>query len=141
MKRSTTVIKVKDYACSTLNLTRREGPYSAQRFKEEILQPNLAKGYLIIDLDGFYAISSSFLRESFGGLCSIFDSRYLEEYLLFHTYNHPDVVSEIMSYMREAYDPKRDKILRRERKGRDNWGEVVMLIMAILFHVIMWIVL
>ena len=79
-----------------------EGPYSGQRFREEILVPALKsvleKGgdeRVEIDLDGSLFFSSAFLKEAFGGLArvpeisfdealKILDIKYSEQYQKFH---------------------------------------------------------
>jgi hypothetical protein len=50
-----------------------DGPNSAQRFRDEILEPRLREAIaggsvLVVRLDGMFAVSSSFLEEAFGGL-------------------------------------------------------------------------
>lgn len=46
-----------------------DGPYSGQRFREEILFPALQENDSVaVDLDGTLGYGSSFLEEAFGGL-------------------------------------------------------------------------
>jgi hypothetical protein len=46
-----------------------DGPYSGERFREEVLLPVLESGNQIaVDLDGAVGFGSSFLEEAFGGL-------------------------------------------------------------------------
>lgn len=50
-----------------------EGPYSGERFRDELLIPKYIEAknkneILEIDLDGCYGFATSFLEESFGGL-------------------------------------------------------------------------
>lgn len=46
-----------------------DGPFSGQKFREEVLVPALRAGKKIaIDLDGTIGFGSSFLEEAFGGL-------------------------------------------------------------------------
>ena len=79
-----------------------EGPYSGQRFREEILVPALksalAKGgdeRVVIDLDGSVVFSGAFLGEAFGALdrvpgfpideaLKILDIKYSEKGQRFH---------------------------------------------------------
>jgi hypothetical protein len=63
----------KDFSQYPAGRTRRDGPNSAERFRDDILIPTLKKAiaagdHLIIELDGVYGYSSSFLEETFGGL-------------------------------------------------------------------------
>ncbi len=46
-----------------------DGPYSGERFREEILLPSLSQNaHVTVDLDGTLGLGSSFLEEAFGGL-------------------------------------------------------------------------
>jgi hypothetical protein len=52
---------------------RRDGDFSAEKFREDILIPALREAMesgdrVIVVLDGVYGYSSSFLEETFGGL-------------------------------------------------------------------------
>jgi hypothetical protein len=52
---------------------RKDGPYSGQEFREELLIPALRKAqesgtFLTVVLDGVAGYGSSFLEEAFGGL-------------------------------------------------------------------------
>ena len=51
----------------------KEGPYSGEQFRKELLGPLYQKALdngekLIIDFDGCFGYATSFLEESFGGL-------------------------------------------------------------------------
>jgi hypothetical protein len=63
----------KDFSQYPAGRTRRDGPNSAERFREDILVPALKKAIsgglrVVVELDGVYGYSSSFLEETFGGL-------------------------------------------------------------------------
>lgn len=45
-----------------------DGPFSGQRFREELLVPALMKGHVEVEFDGALGYGSSFLEEAFGGL-------------------------------------------------------------------------
>jgi hypothetical protein len=62
-----------DFSKYPAGRTRRDGPFSAEQFRDEFLVPALRTaadegGRVIVTLDGVYGYSSSFLEESFGGL-------------------------------------------------------------------------
>ncbi|MBS0340421.1 MAG: STAS-like domain-containing protein [Proteobacteria bacterium] len=45
-----------------------DGPYSGERFREELLFPALQADHVEVVLDGVLTLGSSFLEEAFGGL-------------------------------------------------------------------------
>ena len=48
---------------------RTDGPYSGERFRDEVLVPALRRGGQVeVELDGTAGYGSSFLEEAFGGL-------------------------------------------------------------------------
>jgi len=52
---------------------RTDGPFSGERFRDDFLLPTLIEAQqngdeVIVDLDGAFTYSSSFLEEAFGGL-------------------------------------------------------------------------
>jgi len=68
-----TISIAKDFSQYPAGRTRRDGPNSAERFREDILIPTIQKAVavgvrVIVELDGVYGYSSSFLEETFGGL-------------------------------------------------------------------------
>ena len=66
-----TISIAKDFSQYPAGRTRRDGPNSAERFRDEVpaLQKAVAAGLqVIVELDGVYGYSSSFLEETFGGL-------------------------------------------------------------------------
>jgi hypothetical protein len=63
----------RDFSPFPAGRKRQDGPNSAERFREDILIPTLREAAernerVIIELDGVYGYSSSFLEETFGGL-------------------------------------------------------------------------
>jgi hypothetical protein len=63
----------KQFSAYPAGRTRRDGKYSAEAFREDILIPSLQraianKDRIVVELDGVYGFSSSFLEETFGGL-------------------------------------------------------------------------
>lgn len=64
---------VDDYTDTPGARYERQGPFSGERFRDEILYPKFlycVKNHkkLTVDLDGGYGYGSSFLEETFGGL-------------------------------------------------------------------------
>lgn len=64
---------VKDYTDKPGARYETQGPFSGERFRDEILYPKfkeaiIRKETLTVDLDGGYGYGSSFLEEAFGGL-------------------------------------------------------------------------
>lgn len=58
----------KHYTDTPGGRNRSDGPYSGERFREDILAPALRQGEVDVDLDGVLGFGSSFLEEAFGGL-------------------------------------------------------------------------
>ncbi|MFB9242347.1 STAS-like domain-containing protein [Massilia antarctica] len=59
----------KQYSLTPAGRYLSDGPFSGERFREEILLPALRGGKRIsVDLDGAVGFGSSFLEEAFGGL-------------------------------------------------------------------------
>src|SRR5436190_18282538 len=68
-----TISIANDFSKYPAGRSRRDGEFSAERFREDLLIPALREaqeqgGRVIVVLDGVYGYSSSFLEESFGGL-------------------------------------------------------------------------
>lgn len=60
---------VEDFSPSPGGRFKKDGPYSGEQFREEVLKPALGKNEeILIDLDGAFGYPSSFLEEAFGGL-------------------------------------------------------------------------
>lgn len=88
-----------------------EGDFSGQEFRKTILLPKLQeaikkKEMLTINLDGTAGLGTSFLEESFGGLIRVdkFDIESLKNTLEFISEEDPDYITEIWSYINEAYE-------------------------------------
>jgi hypothetical protein len=78
----------KDFSRYPAGRTRRDGEFSAERFREDVLVPALEKAraegnQVRVVLDGVYGYSSSFLEETFGGLVrrKLFDPVWLRRSL------------------------------------------------------------
>ena len=88
-----------------------EGDFSGQEFRQTILLPKLQeaikkKEMITINLDGTAGLGTSFLEESFGGLIRVdkFDIESLKNTLEFISEEDPDYITEIWSYINEAYE-------------------------------------
>jgi len=68
-----TTLRVKDYAAAPGGRYRKDGPYSGEEFRDDILVPRLLDAVtrneqVVVELDGVSGYGSSFLEEVFGGL-------------------------------------------------------------------------
>ena len=83
---------------------RDDGPYSGERFREDLLIPALLSGAVVrVVLDGTMGFGSSFLEEAFGGLAR--DGRFPRDLLLRMLKvesKDESIVDEIWSYIDEA---------------------------------------
>ncbi len=88
-----------------------DGPYSGQKFLEELLLPMLqettSQGTIKIDLDRTRGYGSSFLEEAFGGMVRKTRPVSLEEALhkiKFISEEDDTLVPEIHEYMTDAFN-------------------------------------
>lgn len=59
----------RDYSNAPAGRYRSDGPYSGERFRDDILLPSMAQEDVVeVDLSGVAGYGSSFLEEVFGGL-------------------------------------------------------------------------
>ena len=85
----------------------REGPFSAQEFREALLEPRFRRAEangeeLHVDLDGGFGYSTSFLEEAFGGLVREFGFKRVDRVLRFKSTDEPYLIHEIKRYMKET---------------------------------------
>lgn len=82
---------------------KSDGPFSGERFRDELLVPAINSGARItIDLDGVRGFGSSFLEEAFGGLVRV---GYQPELILqaFELESQdPSLIMEIKEYILNA---------------------------------------
>jgi len=80
------------------------GPWSGQKFRDEVLVPALQGGEdIVVDLDGAHGLSPSFLEETFGGLVrSGFSETDLKRHLKIKSDRDPTYASLIAVYIRSA---------------------------------------
>jgi len=64
------IIIASSYSRSPAGRLRSDGPYSGERFRDEVLLPALTSSSepVEVDLNGVLGFGSSFLEEAFGGL-------------------------------------------------------------------------
>ena len=93
----------------------KEGDFSGQEFRTQILLPNLQKAIndkdkLQIILDGTAGLGTSFLEEAFGGLIRNDDIEYgvLMNTLEIVSKEDEDYIEEIFQYLKEAYEQKNE---------------------------------
>lgn len=80
---------------------RTDGPFSGQRFREDLLVPALKQsGRVTVRLDGAMGFGSSFLEEAFGGLVRNheYTAESVLEALSFEA-SDPSLVDEIREYI------------------------------------------
>ena len=81
-----------------------DGDFSGQEFREKFLEKEFDKYDVIeINLDGTEGYATSFLEEAFGGLVRIVkDKEKVLTKLTFISTEEPNLIEEIMSYIKEA---------------------------------------
>jgi len=67
------IVSIANFSQFPAGRTRRDGPFSAERFRDDVLVPALrgaieSNSRVVVKLDGVLGYSSSFLEETFGGL-------------------------------------------------------------------------
>jgi hypothetical protein len=91
----------KDYSRFPAGRYRTDGPFSGERFREDILEPALHQADVIeIELDGVSGFGSSFLDEAFGGLvrAHVVSSNDAARRIKLHATDE-SLVTEIFGYM------------------------------------------
>ena len=88
---------------------RRDGKYSGEQFRDEVLEPAYIKAKntnerIFIDLDGGYGYAISFLEEAFGGLARLYPKEIntILSILDFKSEDQPGLINKIKSCIEEA---------------------------------------
>jgi len=101
-----TITVKKDFTDTPGGRFKKDGPYSGEQFREEVLKPALAglnEGEkLRIDFDGAYGYPTSFLEEAFGGLVRQVGAKELLNKLDFKSDEEPSLIDEIEGYIKNA---------------------------------------
>lgn len=85
----------------------RDGLYSGEKFREEILIPKYTEAMsknekLQINLDGCFGLPSSFLDEVFGGLARKLKSNKVLDIIEFISFDQPKLIEDINKYVKTA---------------------------------------
>jgi len=100
-----------DFSDTPGGRTYKDGPYSGEKFRQEILKPALeqareTRSAVQVDLDEAEGFPSSFLEEAFGGLVRRGDYSAPDLHVLMKfNYTEPGLdsyVSEIWAYIEDA---------------------------------------
>ena len=93
----TKVVKLANYSHIPGGRKRKDGPASAETFRDEILYPACkANTRVIVDMDGIVGVASSFLEEVFIG----FDPDLVPR-ITIKSDNDPSLILEIKEYLKK----------------------------------------
>jgi hypothetical protein len=99
------IIKVSDFSKAPGGRFRKNGPSSAEEFRDDILIPAIEslgpkfEEELVIDLDGGFGYASSFLDEAFGKLPEKYGPRKGILNIRFKSDEEPFLLEEIQQYI------------------------------------------
>ena len=102
------VIKIcEDFTDTPGGRFRREGKYSGEEFREEILFPKYEEAEkkqekLIIDFDGCFGFGTSFLEEAFGGLVRKHNKRGILNNISIISKEDETIPDNIKQYVKDA---------------------------------------
>jgi len=83
---------------------KSDGPYSGERFRDDVLMPILRAGQkVVLRMDGTLGYGSSFLEEAFGGLVRVhaFTPDRIDSLLTIES-SDPSLAVEIKKYIADA---------------------------------------
>jgi hypothetical protein len=102
------IVVARDFTTAPGARFRSHGEYSGEDFRERFLDPHFAgqteDSVLLIRLDSVAGYAPSFLDEAFGGLARKYGADLVESRLQFVSSDDPDLVQEILKYIRAASD-------------------------------------
>ena len=87
---------------------RKEGPFSGEEFRDDILKPAFDKALeenkkLIVSLDGTLGYGTSFLEEAFGGLARIYNnSKKVMDNIEIISIEEPYLKDDVLEYIEKA---------------------------------------
>lgn len=94
---------VKDFSETPGGRYKKDGPFSGEEFREQVLKPTLKKlnknEKILIDLDGGYGYPVSFLEEAFGGIAREFSAEEILKIFEFKSDEEPLLIDEIKEYI------------------------------------------
>jgi STAS-like domain of unknown function (DUF4325) len=100
-----------DYSTSPAGRTPADGPFNGQRFRDTVLVPALRDAIsqsatLVVNLDGAFSYSSSFLEEAFGGLVrtGLFSATEITDHLELRSHDpiYASFVKDAKKYLTDA---------------------------------------
>ena len=81
----------------------KDGDWSGERLRDELLAPGLRAGSLTVSLDGAMGYGSSFLEEAFGGLLRHgFTAKQLKERLTIESPEDPGIAALARGYANQT---------------------------------------
>lgn len=105
-----TISIAKDFSPYPAGRFRRDGPFSGEQFREDLLEPSVRnESEITIDFDGARGYGSSFMEEAFGGLVRLGRATPEELHRKFKlvTRDRPSLVDEVWLYIDEAKPQKK----------------------------------
>lgn len=104
-----TLIIAKEYTKTPGPRNEREGSFSGEVFRKDILSPKLNSAIgmnkaLLVDLDGTAGYGTSFLEEAFGGLIRNegLTLQQVKKYLVLKSEEEPYLIEDINNYLVDA---------------------------------------
>ena len=95
-----------DYSETPGGRFRNKGDSSGEAFREDLLRPKYLEAKknnqdLIVDLDGGYGYSTSFLEEAFGGLVRDLKDPDIKKIIKFVSIEEPSLIDQVKKYIED----------------------------------------